>query len=298
MSITCPVCASSQYRPSFPARDYEHGVAGEWQIAECNSCGLYFQAPLPKPQDLASFYPASYSAYNSDTIISALFRVIYWLDAKRVAALIGPSGRILDVGCGNGSALAQMRRFGSWDLHGLEFDEVAAARARERGLDVRAGDVIGCDFPERNFDLIRMGHVIEHVTDPAATVARVYSLLKPGGVYFGETPNTDCLDFRLFGRYWGALHVPRHLTFFHSRNLRELLEKAGFTDVRIEPRLRTVGWSCGIQNLLADRFGLKVPESGRVSWYVLLILPFLPVTLLQSLFGTTATIAFTAHKPS
>jgi SAM-dependent methyltransferase len=293
----CPLCGSSAETPAFRARDYEHAVAGEWQISRCGECDLYFQSPMPRSEELPGFYPPSYSAYNSNTVISALFRLVYWLDARRVASLIGPQGSILDVGCGNGSALGKMRELGAWSLSGLELDSGAVRAARARGLDVRQGDVLSSDFPPSSFDLIRMGHVIEHVLDPKATVARIYSLLRPGGVFFGETPNTECADFRLFGRYWGALHVPRHLTFFNRKNLRELLEQVGFRDVSITPRLRTVGWSCAIQNALADKFGLKVPPTGRVSWYPLLIAPFLPFTVLQALFGTTATVAFVAKKP-
>jgi 2-polyprenyl-3-methyl-5-hydroxy-6-metoxy-1,4-benzoquinol methylase len=226
-----------------------------------------------------------------------MFRFVYRLDARRIARLIGLDGRILDIGCGDGSALLTMKGLGRWELHGLELDEAAVNRARERGLDVQTGDVVNCDLPDNSFDLIRMGHVIEHVSDPRATVERVKRLLRPGGILLGETPNTDCLDFRLFGRYWGPLHAPRHLTLFNSHNVRGLLEKAGFIDVKIFPRLRTVGWSCGIQNVLVDRFGLKVPATGRVSWYSLLIVLFLPVTCLQALFGATATTAFTARKP-
>jgi hypothetical protein len=72
----------------------------------------------------------------------------------------------------------------------------------------------------------------------------------------------------------------------------------GFEGVRITPRLRTVGWSAGIQNWLADRYGLRVPPNGRVPWYPFLIVPFLPVTTLQALLSRTATMAFTARKPA
>jgi SAM-dependent methyltransferase len=253
---------------------------------------------MPSATLLPSFYPPTYSAYNSDTFISWLFRLAYWLDARRIKSLIGSRGRILDVGCGNGAALERMKELGAWELNGLEFDEEAVRRARGRGLDVRQGDVFSADLHDGSFDLVRLGHVLEHVLDPPGTVRRIFNLLKPGGVFFGETPNTECADFRLFGRYWGALHVPRHVTFFNRNNLRKLLCDAGFEEVRILPRMRTVGWSCGIQNLLADRFGVAVPPSGRVPWYGFLILPFLPVTAIQSLFGTTATVAFVARKPA
>jgi 2-polyprenyl-3-methyl-5-hydroxy-6-metoxy-1,4-benzoquinol methylase len=142
-----------------------------------------------------------------------------------------------------------------------------------------------------------MGHVVEHFREPVQALRRAYALLRPGGILYGETPNVDCLDFRLFGRYWGALHFPRHITLFDARTLRRALGDTGFTAIRLSSRLRTVGWSAGIQNLLADRFGLRVPPNGRVRWYPALILPFLPVTALQSLRGQTATVAWTARKP-
>lgn len=210
--------------------------------------------------------------------------------------LIGPRGRILDVGCGNGSALVAMKARAEWDVWGLELDEEAARKARLSGLNVQTGDLMTCDFPAESFNLIRMGHVIEHVLNPVETLRRAYSLLRPGGILFGETPNTACWDFRLFGSYWGALHVPRHITFFNHRNLADVLRRVGFTEVKIRSRLRTVGWSAGIQNLLVDRLGIRIPPSGRVRWYPVLIALCLPLTVLQSMYGRPATIAFIGRK--
>jgi SAM-dependent methyltransferase len=295
---SCPACGSRKGRFQFEAEDYEHGVPGIWRVSKCLDCELLFQDPMPHADRIASFYPPSYSAYNSNTVISLLFALVYWLDARRVRSLIGESGRILDVGCGNGAALLKLRSAGRWELAGLEIDTEAAAKASAAGLDARQGELVGCDFPGSSFDLIRMGHVIEHVLDPVATLRKAFELLRPGGILFGETPNADCLDYRILRQYWGALHVPRHLTFFNVRNLADALRRAGFLDVRIQPRLRTVGWSAGIQNILADKFGLTVPSTGRVSWYLLLILPFLPVTAFQALFSRTGTVAFIARKPA
>ncbi|MGO8867116.1 MAG: class I SAM-dependent methyltransferase [Alphaproteobacteria bacterium] len=281
----------------FHARDYEHGVPGEWLVVRCPRCNLMFLSPMPADEELASFYPSNYSAYQSGSPLAWLFRSVYRLDARRIRRLIGERGRILDVGCGNGDALLQIGPYGKWDLCGVELNGAAVEKARSAGVSVQQGDLASCNFPDASMRLIRMGHVIEHVPRPADTLRRAYALLEPGGVLYGETPSTDCLDFRLFGKYWGALHVPRHLFFFDGRNLRRALEQAGFVDVSIAPRLRTVGWSCGVQNYLADRAGLRIPEAGRVRWYLLLIICFLPLTLLQSLSGKTATVAFTARKP-
>jgi SAM-dependent methyltransferase len=290
------LCGSGDLAELYCARDYEHGVPGEWQVAQCRACGFCCQDPLPAPEVIPSFYPRDYAPYTSDSVIDWLFKMVYWVDARRIRKLIGPSGRVLDVGCGNGAALLALKGQGEWDLWGVEIDPAAAEFARSRGLNVQTGDLLNADLPAGGFDLIRMGHVLEHVPDPVENLKRAYNLLRPKGLLFGETVNTDCLDSRLFGKYWGGLHLPRHIVFFDRHNLAHTLERIGFSDVRTMPRLRTVGWSAGIQNFLVDRIGLKVPRNGRVQWYILLIIPFLPVTLLQSIVHRTAAMAFLGRK--
>jgi SAM-dependent methyltransferase len=296
--MICNVCKSSQSEALFQARDYEHGVPGSWTIVRCSSCGLLAQDPLPAPSDIASFYPASYSAYNNDTIISWMSEGVFAQDARRISQLVPKDASILDVGCGNGRALLAMRHRGFRRLAGLEIDPAAAQRAKQSGLDVRCSELMDTDFADGSFDLIRMGHVIEHVLDPMATLHRAYRLLKPGGILMGETPNTDCLDWRIFKKYWGPLHIPRHIFIFNDVNLRQALQRARFVEIEMGFGLRTVGWSAGVQNLLADRAGMHIPPSGRVSWYSLLIAAFLPFTLTQAVFGKTATVAFRARKPA
>jgi SAM-dependent methyltransferase len=295
----CDLCRSDRHAvPVLEASDYEYGVPGTWGLVRCTACDLYYQAPRPAAAALPAFYPPSYAVYGDDPVVGWLFRITYWLDARRVAGLIGPTGRVLDVGCGAGGALVALARAGKWEVCGLELDVEAARRAAAQGFNVRQGDLVDTDFEPSSFDLIRMGHVIEHVRDPLATLRRAWELLKPGGTLFGETPNIDCWDFTLFGRYWGALHFPRHIALFSPETIRAACTRAGFDEARIIPRLRTVGWSAGIQNWLADRAGLRVPANGRVRWYPLLIAPFLPVTVLQALVNRTATMAFVARKPA
>jgi SAM-dependent methyltransferase len=294
----CDFCGTDQHVTLvLRARDYEYGVPGEWALGRCAGCGFYYQVPRPSAAQIASFYPSTYAVYGVDPVTGWIFRGFYWLEARRIAKLVGARGRILDVGCGDGGLLAALRARGAYELAGLELDPGAAAFARGRGFPVHNGDLGDVDLPDGRFDLIRMGHVVEHFREPVQALRRAYALLRPGGILYGETPNVDCLDFRLFGRYWGALHFPRHITLFDARTLRRALGDTGFTAIRLSSRLRTVGWSAGIQNLLADRFGLRVPPNGRVRWYPALILPFLPVTALQSLRGQTATVAWTARKP-
>lgn len=294
----CDLCRSDRHAvPVLEAGDYEYGVPGGFTLSRCSACDFYYQTPRPAPEALPTYYPPTYAVYGDDPVVGWLFRLTFWLDARRVARLIGPRGRVLDVGCGAGGALTALAGAGEWEVCGLELDATAARQAATRGFNVQQGDLVDSSFEPGSFDLIRMGHVIEHVRDPLATLRRAWELLRPGGTLFGETPNIDCWDFRLFGRYWGALHFPRHIALFSPETIRRACEMSGFVGIRTTPRLRTVGWSAGIQNWLADRAGLRVPANGRVRWYPALIAPFLPVTILQSLVSRTATMAFIARRP-
>jgi len=296
-SAPCDLCRSNrQVSILFEARDYEYGVPGVYKLGWCRECRFYFQIPRPSLDEIPRFYPPTYAVYGDDPVLGWLFRLTSWLDARRARALIGSRGRVLDVGCGSGAALLAMARSGQWEVSGVELDPGAAAYARRRGLTVHQGGLEDVALEQGTFDLIRMGHVIEHFREPLAALRRAFELLRTGGVLFGETPNTDCWDFKLFGRYWGALHFPRHITLFNERTIRRACLEAGFVQVRILPRLRTVGWSAGVQNFLADRAGLRVPPNGRVWWYPLLILPFLPLTALQALVSRPGTLAFVARR--
>lgn len=297
-SATCDFCGTDAYVvPVLEARDYEYGIPGTWALHRCRRCGFYYQVPRPAPEAIPAFYPPSYAVYGDDPVLGWVFRGLFWLEARRVRDLIGGPGRVLDVGCGGGGFLSALERLGPFEVYGLELDAGAAAYAQSQGLRVQQRDLLEADLEPGSFDLVRMGHVIEHVTDPLATLRRALEVLRPGGVLYGETPNVDCWDFRLFGRYWGALHFPRHITLFSERTLRRALEATGFSAVEISPRLRTVGWSAGVQNLLADCAHLRVPSNGRVPWYPLLIVPFLPFTAVQSLFSRPASLAFVARRP-
>ena len=75
--------------------------------------------------------------------------------------------------------------------------------------------------------------LVEHVRDPARTLQRILRSLKPGGRIVGETPNLAAPDAKIFGRYWGGGHAPRHLHLFTPCSLERTLRERGFTDIQI-----------------------------------------------------------------
>jgi SAM-dependent methyltransferase len=218
------------------------------------------------------------------------------LDAAETIRLIGRSGRILDVGCADGHYLDAIGRHGQWELHGTDISAAAAQRAAVKGHQVHVGALEDLELGRGRFSLVRMNHLLEHVVDPFTTLATAREVLQPGGFLVGETPNIACPDFRVLKRYWGALHLPRHIFFFSPPTLAAALARAGFVNVRISFTLMTTGWALGIQNYLQSR-RRRTLRRGRIAGYPLLLLGFVPVLLLQKAARASTMMRFTAQAP-
>jgi SAM-dependent methyltransferase len=298
--VACPFCqALRAVEVVLEAQDYEYGVPGTYQLGKCTSCGFHFQVPLPPPGEIGGFYPDGYVTYvdSGPSLSRWLTRRYYLCEGQRIARLIGRQGAVLDVGCGSGLSLEMFSRCGAWKLAGVEIDTRSIAEARRRGFQVWQGRFEELDLPSESFDLVRMSHYLEHVVDPLNNLRQVHRILKPGGILYAEIPSIEGLDFAFWGRYWGALHFPRHLVFPSRRHMRELLRQVGLRDVSVLSRLRTCGWSAGIQNFLHARFGLRVPNvGGRVSWYPVLIAFCLPLSVIQALCDRPGAVAYVARK--
>jgi 2-polyprenyl-3-methyl-5-hydroxy-6-metoxy-1,4-benzoquinol methylase len=136
-------------------------------------------------------------------------------------------GRLLDVGCGDGSFLRHARNCG-WDVVGLDPDTKAVANAAKHGLVVHQGGIELFRDQFELFDVITLNHVIEHVHDPVVLLKACHSLLKHGGQLWLSTPNIDSFGHYRFQKNWRGLETPRHLVIFNRRSLNRAFIAAGF----------------------------------------------------------------------
>lgn len=270
----CPACGSQHRRQLHSGlTDQVFGAtSGEWTLFKCDGCDSAWLDPRPKDEFLGRVY-AGYFTHSppKDRVIvrrkgvvrrilhdivngylESQFRVsrkprlagwlLYLIPPLRVTCdamcrhLPTPKvgARLLDVGCGNGGFLMLARAMG-WDADGVDFDECAAAQARSQGFHVVVGGVEALSEQHDVYDVITSSHVLEHVPDPAAHLRTLFSLLKPGGVLWLQTPNLKSLGARLYGSHWRGLEAPRHLVLFNVKSLRRLLDAVGFVDVRDKP---------------------------------------------------------------
>jgi SAM-dependent methyltransferase len=98
---------------------------------------------------------------------------------------------------------------------------------------VFAGDVLDASFAADSFDVITCFHVLEHLYEPKAIVAKVFSWLKPGGIFYVMVPNIDSAAVRVFGSFWYGLELPRHLWHFSPVSLQNLGTAVGLQPISI-----------------------------------------------------------------
>jgi methionine biosynthesis protein MetW len=101
------------------------------------------------------------------------------------------SGRVLDIGCGDGTLLQVLKTmFPRVELYGCDISKEGLQRARKRGIHTKIVDVNkGISYKDNSFDAIISHEVIEHVLDPDFFLQESRRVLKKDGMLILTTPN-------------------------------------------------------------------------------------------------------------
>jgi len=149
---------------------------------------------------------------------------------------------ILDIGCGEGFTLNYYKQKG-WNVTGIDFSSFGIKANNPQLLPYfKQGNI----FEEINkliennkeFNVVWLDNVLEHVIDPQKLIQQCYFLTKRGGVFVVEVPN-DYSDFQkallnskvINKKYWEA--YPDHLSYFSYSSLQNLCESIGWKTGKI-----------------------------------------------------------------
>jgi SAM-dependent methyltransferase len=290
-AMQCCICGHDDALPVAVGADFEyHSSPDQFLAMCCRSCGLVYLKLRPAMSELDRIYPPTYHAFD---FTAEKFGLAHWvrrrLEARRLLQWcrdLGPSSRILDVGCGDGFHLKLLAEFGSpdWALEGVDASERAVNAARGQDLTVHLGTIQQLALAPDSYDLALLIATIEHVDDPPEVLRAVHRVLRPGGRALIVTDNTETPSFRMFaGRHWGGYHFPRHWNLFDPRNLRRLATDQGFLVDHLATIVTPVNWTYSVHNVLVDyqapawlinRFTLASPVSLGVFTLLDIVLQF------------------------
>lgn len=279
----CYLCGSKGIPLYEALQDRILDSPGEWDIKKCSNtyCGLIWLDPSPTEEDIGKAYQSYYTHQGPGespgwrkfllrTGLKAAAQFLLWIMAiskeqDQLASMylndLKP-GRLLEVGCGSGKFLNQMRSKG-WLVEGVDLDSQAIEAARANyGVNVYNGRIEEMNYPSDSFDAVTMNHVIEHVHDPIALLRECHRILKPGGYLVIVTPNFNSWGHRKFGCHWRDLDPPRHLYLFSQKLLRECASRAGFKDSKTKT-VPVNAWRANTGSLYIKATGKYSTEMSR-----------------------------------
>ena len=250
-TVPCPLCSNLDFRILASNDRYNMRI----QTVACGQCGLVMTNPMPSEDAMREFYKYSYRQYyrknGTPTMqyieeFNLAHRARYTLSYLEQQNLVFEGARILDVGCGEGSLLKEIkRRAPSIQIVGVEPDVAFATFARDY-LKSNVYSTLAklSESGESAFDLIILSHVLEHVENPVDLLRQLTGLMDRYGSIYVDVPDvcayTSLADLHIAHRYHFSMRTlfatahkaellvadaDRHAPPYHPRSIRCLLKR-------------------------------------------------------------------------
>jgi SAM-dependent methyltransferase len=188
---------------------------------------------------------------------------------RRLGALrkhVPARARLLEIGVRDGTFGVSASP--EYDYVGIDRAPAVAKHARGRGLEVYCATLSNFVNTGPAFDAITSFHVFENMADPHDALSRIKDLLKPGGVLFLTTFDTEGLVYLLTERKRMAQNFRTRLILYSRSAMIELLEHSGFEIDAIGPDFEYRDHKF-LRHLIAGRWPMLAP----LARLVLRILP-------------------------
>jgi SAM-dependent methyltransferase len=208
-----------------------HGQSADFYLDYCASCGIGFSAPFLDEEGLSCYYPDNYEAYVPKQSLIALLQRWKYASDLRVISKHATGKSMFEIGCGRAEFLMQAKKHG-YETSGLEPSAAGRTYAAQKfHLSIAPDSAVDFRFT-RQFDVIVMRHVLEHLVDFRACLDNiVQNGLSPDGILFLKLPRMDSWEAKYFGKYWSGYDMPRHRVHFTMDGICRMLSEVGLSPV-------------------------------------------------------------------
>lgn len=234
-TIACIQCGAEMSR-KFAKKEFTYFF--------CSYCGQVITHPYPSVKEIQSHYEQGFRDQNYSVVLRN--RDVYAAAMQRLCGMIRQdlkrrqkkieAMQVLDIGCFTGDFLCCMAQNGC-SVYGLELQKEAVVIAiqslpgRVFQADVMEDNLV---LPVREFDMVTMLGLVEHVIQPIELFQRVKQLLKPGGFLVVQTPDTSSILAKLMQKCWPPFTPVEHIHLFSRKSLVEALKKLQFKDITVQ----------------------------------------------------------------
>lgn len=214
----------------------DHLVSGEeFDIKQTSIDGILKTTPVPSPDKIGRYYESQSYISHTDSKENSIDKIYQFVKNysirkkyKNILQLKKDTKNLLDIGSGTGDFLSAAKQYNISSL-GTEPNEHARKLSKEKGNTV----VENLDqLSNKEFDVITLWHVLEHVYDPKAYLQKINELLNQDGLLLIAVPNYKSYDSNYYKSNWAAFDVPRHLWHFSRTGMKNLLEEQDFKIIK------------------------------------------------------------------
>ncbi|HRH40439.1 MAG TPA: class I SAM-dependent methyltransferase [Pyrinomonadaceae bacterium] len=227
----CPACLGNQKT--------EVGNKNNFILQRCHDCQTIFAKVAFEAEETAEEVKELYDHYYD--FANFKLHPAAEISLQKIVesfAAFKQTGNLVDIGFGEGGLLSIAEKNG-WKCFGTELSPQSLKYGTERGWTVSNDAFSDKRFPQNGFDVVTMVELIEHVPNPDFFLETASKLLRPNGLLFMTTPNTQSLNRRWLGAEWSVISPPEHITIWSPGGMRKALKRNGF----ITQKIRTEGFN-------------------------------------------------------
>ncbi|MDE1205489.1 class I SAM-dependent methyltransferase [Tenacibaculum larymnensis] len=184
----------------------------------------------PVPNNLEKYYVSEDYISHTDSktsLFDKTYQFVKNYTLKKKLKLINSFNTedklILDVGAGTGDFLKVCQN-GGWKITGVEPSEKARVFAKNKNIHLLE-DL--SKIENKQFDVITLWHVLEHIPNLTEYIKQLKLLLKPNGILIIAVPNYQSFDAKHYKEFWAAYDVPRHLWHFSKTSISKIFSLVG-----------------------------------------------------------------------
>jgi 2-polyprenyl-3-methyl-5-hydroxy-6-metoxy-1,4-benzoquinol methylase len=224
----CPVCDSSNIknirRVSFNMGNI---LPDYYFLACCKNCGFVYANTPASAKDYERYYH-EHNKYSSTITIDSEADSIYQAVSPLLSKYIKKDDAVLDMGCGTGGLLLNMKQNGYMNLNGCDPSVASIKKLKEKKIRCFKGSIYEVSKKHiRKFDAILLSGVLEHLFDLKKAVRNLSKYLKPESKIFCIVPNI---------LYYHNSQAPlpyyvniEHINHFSPATLSKLFEYGNFS---------------------------------------------------------------------
>ena len=200
-------------------------------VVICNICSLHFIPPYYRKQ-------IKYEQYKNEAVTTEVRKGNNWVKIQRhklrfkFIQKFVKTGKLFDLGAGWGHFMLAGKELG-YDVYGIEISEQPYLYCvNDLKLPVDHVDFFEMD-ESRQFDIITMWDVLEHIDKAGDFLEKCSKLTKPNGYLFLQVPQIDSYFAKRHQDNWKMMGLD-HVNYFGKKTITQILANHGYEVVKIK----------------------------------------------------------------